>query len=407
MKKHISFTPLILSLVMVLISGCGGSADPKESHSRGDMVDSVLLSTASLAETNAVYDYLNRLGLMDSVAKYDVNNYKISYITVGVEGDLITASGLLSIPVKPSGSLSPIISYQHGTIFLNSDAPSNSHQASAEPVLAASLGYVVSSPDYIGFGESRNINHPYGHSQTLASSSIDMLRAVKLFMHENAVPSNEQLFLMGYSQGGKATLAMQREIEINLVDEFQITASSPAAGNYDMTSTTAHVLNSPELTFPAYVAWVIKSFNDIYNINRLSDIIEPKYLEAVQSSFNGLKSGSDINLLLPIKTSELIKQSFIDEYLGGGALELKAAIANNNIYDWASNVPTHFFHGVDDRIVPYFNSSRAYDTMVAQGASSVQLVNCDVGMHPANHSNCYYPYFSYAYSFFSVYAENL
>ncbi len=402
---HILF--FLYALIVFLVSGCTDDSGNNNQSSRGNFVAYTSLSTVNTTQTNAVFQYLTTQGLINASASYDVKNYKIRYKTIDINGNLINASGLLSVPIKSGGSLSPIISYQHGTIFLNSHAPSNQHTAQSEPVLAASLGYIVSSPDYIGYGDSSKLMHPYSHSKTLASSSIDMLRAAKVFLEKEKILTNNQLFLMGYSEGGKATLAMQRVIETSLSNEFQLTASAPGAGNYDMTATANLVLSVTEMVYPAYVAWIIKAYNDIYNINRLSDIIAPQYLDAVSNSFDGTKSGDDINAQLTTVISELIKPAFINEYIGNGAVKLKAAIADNNDYNWAPDVPTRLFHGLDDRVVHYFNSSDARDKMIQNGSTSVQLVDCDVGVNATNHSNCYFPYLGYVYSFFSVYADNL
>nr|WP_298929570.1 hypothetical protein [uncultured Allomuricauda sp.] len=43
----------------------------------------------------------------------------------------------------------------------------------------ASNNYVVIMPDYLGYEASSNYPHPYEHGETLASTSFDMIMAVK------------------------------------------------------------------------------------------------------------------------------------------------------------------------------------------------------------------------------------
>ncbi len=404
-----------LALAILLIASCSDSPDSsKQSEqgniqsSRGNLVAAMPLSTVTTTQTNTVFQYLVNFGIINASASYDVKNYKISYQTTNVDGQIITASGLLSIPVKEGHRLSPIISHQNGTIFLHSDAPSNRHSASSPSVLAASLGYIVSSPDYIGFGDSRHLTHPYAHSKTLASSSIDMLRAAKVFLQKQSILSNEQLFLMGYSQGGKATLAMHREIEEKFSDEFQVTASVPGAGNYDMlTSVMTASMSTIEMVYPAYVAWIIKSYNEIYQINRLAEVIAPAYLDIVRNSFDDTQDGDAINAQLTNVVSELINPAFLSEFRGDGALDFKAAFADASTYDWKPIAPLRLFHGQDDRIVFYANSMTAFEKMLENGATSVQVVDCDAGANASNHANCFFPYLNYVYSFFAGYANDL
>ena len=149
--------------------------------------------------------------------------YKLTYKTPDASAALINASGLVCLPATRSGG-SPVLSYQHGTIFQDSDAPSSfltSAEGLAGAVFAA-IGFIAVLPDYIGYGDSTALLHPYVHAATLASATVDMNRAARVFFKEpgiNAV-TNGQLFLAGYSEGGYATLATQRLMEQNLSAEF-------------------------------------------------------------------------------------------------------------------------------------------------------------------------------------------
>jgi acetyl esterase/lipase len=405
---------LLLLLTTTLMTGCGSSSSSNgggtdTQSSRGDLVGyTVLQPNVTTTQSNATFQQLKSSGVINATALYEVANYKISYITIDPYGNMITASGLLSVPQKASSTSSPILSYQHGTIFLNSLSPSKNYSSSSPSVLAASLGYIVSSPDYIGYGDSfGNSFHPYSHSATLASCSIDMLRAVKTFLQENAINTNGQLFLAGYSEGGKATMAMHRAIQTSLNSEFKVTASAPGSGNYDMTETASAIMNAQTLAYPAYVGWVIKSYNEIYQLNSLSTIISTAYLDTVANSYDGTKTGNEINALLPALTSNLLNPQFITDYTGSGAIAFKDAVADNNDYDWSPAAPTRLFHGQSDLTVPYLNTENAYAKMVANGSTSVQIENCNAGGNVSNHENCYYPYMGYIYGFFAMYATDL
>ncbi len=409
-----SFT-LVLIFTTTLITGCGSSSnsnndgDTGAQTSRGDLVGhTVLKPDVTTTQSNATFQQLTNYGVINTTALYEVANYKISYKTIDPSGNMITASGLLSIPQKASSVSSPIMSYQHGTIFLNSSAPSSNYSSYSPSVLAASLGYIVSSPDYIGYGDSfASSPHPYSHSATLASSSIDMLRAVKTFLQENAINTNGQLFLAGYSEGGKATMAMHRAIETTLSSEFQVTASAPGSGNYDMTETATAIMNSTILTYPAYIGWVIKSYNDIYQLNALSSIITTAYVDTVSNSFDGTKSGDVINDQLTTITAQLINPQFISDYQGGLTTVFIDVLADNNDYDWSPAAPTRLFHGKNDLTVPYLNTENAHAKMVENGSSSVKIENCNAANSVTNHENCFYPYMAYIYGFFAEYANDL
>ena len=52
---------------------------------------------------------------------YEVANHRLIYLTLDGRGRTVTASGLVSVPVKATGARSPVISYQHGTTFKDAD----------------------------------------------------------------------------------------------------------------------------------------------------------------------------------------------------------------------------------------------------------------------------------------------
>jgi dienelactone hydrolase len=192
------------------------------------------LVSSDLVGTYQPADLGRRLGNIPGVSlftRFPVKVYKITYRTVDAAGTEVQASGAAVVPVMNHPAA--LLSHQHGTITSESGAPSNygnsSEVWSAGTVLASS-GYVVSAPDYLGYGAAKNISHPYEHRATLASASRDMLRAVRELCVTEKVALNGQLFLTGYSEGGYATMSLHKLLEEEHADEFTVTASAPAPG---------------------------------------------------------------------------------------------------------------------------------------------------------------------------------
>jgi hypothetical protein len=94
-------------------------------------------------------------------------------------GREVIASGLVSVPVKPDGARSPVLSYQHATIYKDAQAPSNQVAATEPPVVLASLGYIVVAADYVGYGASRGSQHPYLLATPSAAAVMDLLTAAR------------------------------------------------------------------------------------------------------------------------------------------------------------------------------------------------------------------------------------
>ena len=159
-------------------------------------------------------------------------------MTSDAKGKTVQASGLVSVPDKPAGAKSPVLSYQHGTIFRDAEAPSNNAVASEISVVMASLGYIVLAPDYVGYGVSKGVPHPYLQAAPMAASVIDFLTAAKTWRQQTGVYDNQQLFLTGYSEGGYATMAAHRALQAgNLPHLQQLRMVVPGAGPYNVQAT--------------------------------------------------------------------------------------------------------------------------------------------------------------------------
>jgi len=393
MKNQNRYAFILFPLALFL-SACGGGGSnefvepivPNAELERGALVSSVFISN-------------NQTPFFP----YSVDSYKIVYSTVDTENKQINASGLLSIPKKDVGVKGPLLSYQHGTIFTDTKAPSND-AASIEGIgVLAGSGYIVSSPDYLGYAESTQVLHPYVHAESLASSSVDMLRASKAFLVNQDIAINNQLFLAGYSEGGYATLALQKEIQDNLSTEFNTTASTVGAGPYDLSESAKFLANKVTNENPSYMNFVVKAYDSVYQLNQINEMYQAPYRTIINTSFDGSRSNSEINALLPTITSDLFEADFLALLQGSGTHSLKDALALNNIYDWKPSSPTRLYHGVLDEIVPYSNSVKALETMEANGSTEVSLSVCPLNGHIA----CAIPYVLDALSFLSTYAEDL
>lgn len=340
-------------------------------------------------------------------ANYDVDAYKIIYTTKGVNGELISVSGLLSIPRKASTSSSPLLSLQHGTAFLDEQVPSLNDGATEIRTIAASMGYIVAAADYIGYVESSHLMHPYTHAETLASTTIDMLKASQSFLEQEGISSNGQLFLMGYSEGGYATLAAQKALQEKPCDGLTVTASAPGAGPYDVFSTAKMVASVDEMHYPSYIAFIVKAYDAIYALNKLAEVIQPQYFEIINSVFDGSHSGDEINEMIPNKPAELFSDTFLMSLKEGTEQSFSSKMKENSIYDWVPQIPTHFYHGRDDLIVPYTNAVTVMNKMREKGAKELALTDCELGEQLADHVNCGLPFFVFAFDFFEGYVADL
>ncbi|MGV3538718.1 MAG: lipase family protein [Rufibacter sp.] len=320
-----------------------------------------------------------------TLVKYNVDVYRLVYLTQ-YKGQEVRASGLMVVPLNMTAP-APILSAQHGTIFAHKDAPSNFQLNSLtgfEPL--GSAGYLTLVPDYLGFGEAKQMLHPYYDQKHSAMAVVDMIKAGKSFFKKNNISVSDQLFLAGYSEGGYVTLAAQKEIEENPAHGLTVTATGAGAGGYDLEGMLKQVVSGQNYNYPSYLAYILSAYNTTNSWNRpLTDFFQEPYASRVSTIFNGTQSGSPINNALTNDPSKLFNPTFLANLKGDGEQVLKAALKQNSLKNWVPNSPTRLYHGTSDTTVPFANSQETYNAMVAAGGSAnVKFVSIKGGTHSSS-----------------------
>ena len=238
---------------------------------------------------------------------------KITYNTIGQNGEAVVASGLLTIPTPTAAykayresqgeskfSVS-MICENHGTIFTNAEAPSNVEVTNGLPdystaVLMTGLaGFASINPDYIGYGDSNDVAHPYMLKKASARSSVDMIKASMKYMEENGVVLNHQLYISGYSQGGYNAMALAQSVEDGAITNVTLKGVAPMAGPHDIEALANIEINaSHTMVYPAFLGYLADSYSYYNNDINLSDIA----VLADTTAFHNLFDGSNINVAI-------------------------------------------------------------------------------------------------------------
>ena len=312
--------------------------------------------------------------------RYGITAYRLEYTTTNTDGKTIKASGALIVPQVTTAV--PMLSMQHGTITSDSDAPSNfqsSSEASTYGSVFASQGYIIAAPDYIGYGASKDLPHTYEHRNGIATASVDMLRAAREFLSSQSVNWDNRLFIAGYSEGGYATMALQKKIEEETGSEFNLVASSCGAGAYDKPAFMKQIINE-QTTGVDYInrlyIWVLLTYDRIYGLNRpMTYYFKEPY--ASQIAARGNDASASVNVSLNLTFTDSFKQALNE----GTDKDFLAAVQDNDVHDWKPRTPTRLYHGTADEIVSFLNSQNAYDAMQKRGATNVQLIPIQGATH--------------------------
>lgn len=302
----------------------------------------------------------------------DITVYKIVYKTL-VNNQKINASGLVCVPADPGNY--PVLSFQNGTNTVNSDAPSMSPSDLTYQMieLIASLGYIVVLSDYPGFGASSAIPHPYLVREPTVRSLVDNLYAVKE-LAESELPGIKlinEYYLLGYSQGGWATLALHKALENDYSGDFDLVGSACGAGPYNIFLLMEGMINAETYPMPVYLGYIVNAYS-AYNqfTNPVTDILNEPYASRISLLYTGLLNSSEINNQLTTSIPELLNSDFLSGFASApGYSSVRDGLNENSIPAWHSYKALLLLHGSIDTYVNPVSTENMYNAMIEAGTS--------------------------------------
>ncbi len=405
-KILLGFLVLIVSLF--LLAGCGGSSSSKESGSvpvqhigsmAAELFSTYIFSlnmpqkygsldaiTAAQegAWKSAWYDLWNKL---IPNFKYPFNMYKIYYDITRPDGTVQHLSGLLVVPTSVVGIKInvPIISLQHPTQVERKYSPSNGNVLDNEltvpfAMALASMGYITVVADYPGMGINYDV-HPYC-LEVLADSIIGMIRAARdskgsWLLSDQSTNWNGQLYLIGYSEGGYATMVAAKHLQQE--GEFAVSAVAALDGPYSLSDTMRNVMINADATYPSpyFLPYTIAGYGDFYkaqtdafNFDNAVKGQVPSYAPQkgmtyagqLYSMLDGTFSGNQISVFMQKATPyDGPKSILTDQFYnalhdtGPNAPIYQRLLLNDGFYGWTPSMPLKMFHNSLDDLVPVSN----------------------------------------------------
>ena len=271
-----------------------------------------------------------------------------------------------------------LVSGQHGLTIQKSDVASLIPALGYLGVFGASIGYAVIQPDYLGLGNSDFPYYPV-YQKSNGKVLLDMVDGVKGFACENDIKLNDNLFLIGYSNGGYNSIAMHEELSSRPRD-FDIDASVVIAGYYDLEREKD--FKYPEvIETPAWAIYHSYVIDKTYNLNIIDKIIQKPYVDNLDDLFSGEYSATYIDQKLTRYTEQLFTPEFLNEY---ETLEIfddyKKAINSNSLMN--ANIIGDIFliHSKEDEVVPYGQSQNLFESIKSKGGNA-ELVLLEKGKH--------------------------
>lgn len=382
-------------MALLLMTGCGNLAQPDNPKVEGG--EKIVSATGKQILQGLLEKNISGITPTTQVFGYDA--YLIPYTTTDEEGKKVEASGLMAVPTDIPSDISAqveaagfsVVSDDHGTIFANREAPTISNQMAGTPqgsalILTALHGFVTLQPDYIGFGDSVDHYHPYMLKKSLANSTVDFIKAARIFAEKNGIKLNPLLFVTGYSEGGYAAMAALEKIEQE--KELHVAMAAPMAGPYALDYMALGVLSQPTLGVPSFMADVGYAYAKAYG-KKTEDVISELYASKLETLFSGDYNRTEIDPQLSRNTLELFKPAFVADVFGPektGNPEnwFMQAVSTNSVYKWAPQTPVALVQCEGDDVIPYALSELAFSTMKSMGASQIFQVPVEKTIQKVN-----------------------
>jgi pimeloyl-ACP methyl ester carboxylesterase len=385
-----AFRSLVVASLALAIVLCGVSralaaavTDSPEIGGAGELITTEQIGQHARAAMQTVLD---GLGLSEPITiQHDVTLYRLRYWTTNFDGSTVVASGLVALPDGKKAK--SVVSYFHGTSAQRNTAPSqtNSDEGMEMAALVAGTGHILLAPDYLGLGESHGI-HPYMHVKTTVDTCVDFLIASQGLLKQIHQDWPPLLFLMGFSQGGHSTLAVQRELEKLGDPRFTVKASASVAGAFqlrDISLPQALTGETPSHVF--YLAYMTNAYAAIYR-QPITSVLGKPFAETVPVLFDGNHEIDEIVAGLPARPRDLFTPEFLAAYDNGTKHWLLDAISENDVKDWTPRAPVRLFYGENDVDVLPEEARRAVLAMKSRGADITAL---SVGPYDHNESILY------------------
>ena len=351
----------------------------------------------------------------------EVAAFKVDYLTTDPFGEVITASMRVLVNYLSYWSIwdwewrrfyacSDIaVLHCHATQLKDSAVPSkkSGFDASECGLLYETCfhDYMVVSPDYLGYGSSKDRIHPYLIQENTGKQCWDAACAA-IYWKSTQSDSNGDSFrgleddyytvAIGYSQGGAAALATQNYIEkYDDKDRTHFRGVVCGDGPYDPMATYGFYTEKG-MYLPSVITLILRSYLYYYKDSYLkgfkaSDFLKDEVVTALKDGtdkeWNMIdskeKSTTDIDtaiknaleVSIPVKASDMFKAEAMKPSSAAYKALAKAFAANNlaDSRNWAGGTNKHkskFVHFKCDEVVPYVNY-----TNVASALSNTQYID--------------------------------
>ena len=376
MNRNITDKLLALLLMLAFLTACSDDDTPGEDPAVTNQYLTEVTAEKHISKseiTDMVMDYaasqgINLPEILISGLLCDVDVAAITYTTTGPDGASVTASGVVAMPAGTT-SYDHLLSIQHGTLDME-EAPSL--QLFYYEMMPVVSGHVVVMADYLGYGASQTADrqHPYLHARLTGTACADMIEAAREYLRSKSITeAGNAVELLGYSQGGQATVATQLELE-SRGWTGRIRKVWAGGGPYDLETLLQAFLNDDGMpdTYPrsGYLPYLIRgmAYGEGLTVSD-ENLYAPAVIEEGLNKLFSTRPLSEWHAALGTDITRVLHPDFFaaPDFNGNAdVLAIVSALRKNSLVN-ASTAPqatVSLYHSPQDDFVPYSNVVSAH-----------------------------------------------
>lgn len=376
MNRNITDKLLALLLMLAFLTACSDDDTPGEDPAVTNQYLTGVTAEKHISKskiTDMVMDYaasqgINLPEILISGLLCDVDVAAITYTTTGPDGASVTASGVVAMPAGTT-SYDHLLSIQHGTLDME-EAPSL--QLFYYEMMPVVSGHVVVMADYLGYGASQTADrqHPYLHAQLTGTACADMIEAAREYLRSKSIAeAGNAVELLGYSQGGQATVATQLELE-SRGWTGRIRKVWAGGGPYDLETLLQAFLNDDGMpdTYPrsGYLPYLIRgmAYGEGLTVSD-ENLYAPAVIEEGLNKLFSTRPLSEWHAALGTDITQVLHPDFFaaPDFNGNADVQATVSALRKNSLANASTAPQatiSLYHSPQDDFVPYSNVVSAH-----------------------------------------------
>ena len=317
--------------------------------------------------------------ITDTVHYSDLNMtaYNFTYASTDPWGQPVTLSGTITISdeLKKSDVAEGLILYNHFTIYRANQCPSAGELSEQAMIVGSRL--ITISPDYYGFGVTTDKPQAYCLSEANARAAVDALIEGKKLLHNMGFKWKDNIFNIGYSQGGQTAMAVLRLVTEEYPD-IHFARTFAGGGSYDLASTYRRFVVIDHSAMPSTVVSVMLAFNHFQELGipRDSMFVEPllSHIDEWILSKNYTRQEID-DLVGNNNISTYIAPTMLDTNSNYSHIMMEALESDNICKGWTprSDESIMLVHHTHDAAVPVENTTNLIAFLQQNGVTNLDI----------------------------------